>query len=138
MLDQHGCMFVPRVIGIRAGQVLDVKNSDEVSHNIHPMPANNREWNQQQAPRSPDLEHKFPRPDTMIPVKCNVHSWMRAYIGVLDHPYFAVTGVSGYFELANVPPGDYTLAAWHETLGGLKQSVHVSQSGKATANFSYP
>ena len=138
MLDQHGCMFAPRVIGLRAGQILDVKNSDTVSHNIHPMPTNNREWNQQQSPQSPDLEHKFPRPDVMIPVKCNVHSWMHAYIGVLDNPYFAVTGANGTFEWKNVPPGDYSVTVWHEKLGGLKQQVHVPPSGAATVSFNYP
>lgn len=138
VLDQHGCTFVPRVIGVQAGQMLGVKNSDNVSHNIHPMPTNNREWNQQQAPGTPDLEHKFPRADVMIPVKCNVHSWMRAYIGVLEHPYFAVTSANGEFSFANVPPGDYTVAAWHEKLGELKQQVHLSASGKATVNFTYP
>jgi plastocyanin len=137
MLDQHGCMFSPRVIGMRAGQTLDVKNSDTVSHNIHPMPTNNREWNQQQSPGSPDLEHKFPRPDVMIPVKCNVHAWMHAYIGVVDHPYFAVTGMDGSFQWKNVPPGDYTIAVWHETLGELKQAVHVDNSGAATVALQY-
>lgn len=137
MLDQHGCMFSPRVMGMRAGQVLDVRNSDTVSHNIHPMPANNREWNQQQSPGTPDLEHKFPRADVMIPVKCNVHKWMHAYIGVVDHPYFAVTGNDGAFEWKNVPPGDYTVVVWHEKLGELKEAVHVDASGKAAVSFQY-
>jgi plastocyanin len=136
-LDQHGCVFVPRVIGMRAGQTLAVKNSDTVSHNIHPMPANNREWNEQQSPQSPDLEHKFPRVDIMIPVKCNVHSWMRAYVGVVDHPYFSVTAPDGSFELKNLPPGDYTVAAWHEKLGGQTQQIHVAASGTAAVNFTY-
>ena len=136
-LDQHGCMFSPRVIGMRAGEVLRVTNSDQVSHNIHPMPENNREWNQQQSPGTPALEHKFPRADVMIPVKCNVHSWMHAYIGVVDHPYFAVTGVDGAFEWKNVPPGDYTIAVWHEKLGELKQSVHLAASGAETVKFLY-
>ncbi len=126
------------MIGIRAGQELEVKNSDGVSHNIHPMPANNREWNQQQSPGTPDLEHKFPRMDVMIPVKCNVHSWMRAYIGVVDHPYFAVTGADGAFHWNNVPPGDYTLAVWHEKLGELKQTVHLAPHEAAAVNFTYP
>ncbi len=137
LLDQHGCLFVPRVIGLRNGQVLDVKNSDEVSHNIHPMPVNNREWSQQQSPGSPDMEHKFPRPEIMIPVKCNVHSWMHAYIGVVEHPYFAVTGADGTYQWANVPPGDYTVAVWHETLGERTKQMHLGPSEHASLDFDY-
>jgi plastocyanin len=136
-LDQHGCVFSPRAVGIQTGQILEVKNSDTVSHNIHPMPKENREWNQQQSPQSPDLEHKFPRPEVMIPVKCNVHSWMRAYIGVVDHPYFAVTGPDGSFEWTNVPPGDYTIAVWHEKLGDQTKQVHLGASASAAADFTY-
>jgi len=136
-LDQHGCMFVPRVIGLQTGQTLAVKNSDAVSHNIHPMPQVNREWNDQQSPQSPDIERRFVRPEVMIPVKCNVHAWMRAYIGVVAHPYFAVTKLDGTFELANVPPGDYTVAVWHEKLGNQTKPVHVAPSGRAGVDFTY-
>ncbi|SPE43611.1 conserved hypothetical protein [Candidatus Sulfopaludibacter sp. SbA3] len=138
VLNQHGCMFEPRVLGMRAGQFMAVRNSDTVSHNVHPKPTNNYDWNQQQPPGSPDLEHKFPRADVMIPVKCNVHSWMRAYIGVVDHPYFAVTGPDGAFELKNVPPGGYTVAVWQEKLGEQKQAIHLAASGTAAVNFTYP
>ncbi len=137
LVDQRGCMFVPRIIALRAGQTLAVKNSDPVSHNIHPMPANNREWSQQQSPDSPDMEHRFPRPEVMIPVKCNVHSWMHAYIGVVDHPYFAVTGPGGAFEIPDVPPGDYTVAVWHEKLGDQVKPVHVAPSASATVDFRF-
>jgi plastocyanin len=137
VLDQHGCIFVPRIIGIRAGQTLDLNNGDAVSHNIHPMPANNREWNQEQAPQAPTVEHRFARPEIMIPVKCNIHAWMHSYIGVVDHPYFAVTGPDGTFELQNVPPGDYTVAVWHEKLGEQKQQVHLAAAGSAAVNFTY-
>src|SRR5579863_2228844 len=137
VLDQHGCMFVPRVLGIRAGQTMDVRNSDQVSHNNHTKPTNNYDWNQQQSPGAPDLQHRFPRADVMIPVKCNVHSWMRAFIGVVDHPYFAVTGPDGSFALKNVPPGDYTLAVWQEKLGEQKQAVHLAPAGTAEVNFTY-
>jgi hypothetical protein len=131
-------MFLPRVIGLETGQTLDLKNSDPVSHNIHPMPNNNREWNEQQSPGTPDVQHKFGRPEVMIPVKCNVHSWMHAWIGVVAHPYFAVTGADGAFEWKNVPPGDYTIAVWHEKLGEKKQQVHVAASGSAAVHFTYP
>ena len=136
-IDQHGCMFMPRVIGMRAGQTLAVTNSDQVSHNIHPLPRNNFEWNQQQSPGAPDLARKFARPEIMIPVKCNVHAWMHAYIGVVEHPYFAVTAPDGAFEWTNVPPGDYEIAVWHEKLGTQEQKAHVDASGRATVEFEY-
>jgi plastocyanin len=134
---QHGCMFDPRVIAVRAGQPVNVKNPDPVSHNFHAMPTNNRDWDQQQSPGAPDMEHRFPRPEIMIPVKCNVHSWMRAYIGVMPHPYFAITGADGAFELKDVPPGDYTVAAWHEKLGEVESPVHLNSSGKEGVNFTF-
>jgi plastocyanin len=137
VLDQQGCMFVPRVLGIRPGQVLDLKNGDSVAHNIHPMPKSNREWNQEQPPHAPDVEHKFARQEIMIPVKCNIHAWMHSYIGVVSHPYFAVTGPDGAFTWKNVPPGDYTIAVWHEKLGEQTQQIHVAASGNAAVNFSY-
>ncbi len=132
MLEQRGCQFIPRVVALRAGQTLAVKNSDPVSHNVHPMPKNNRDWNQQQAPGSADLQRRFARPEVMIPVKCNIHSWMRTYIAVLEHPFFAVTGEDGKFAFEGVPPGEYTVAAWHETLGELTQTVRL-RDGEAGA-----
>jgi hypothetical protein len=137
VIDQHGCMFVPRVIGIRPLQTLELKNSDPVAHNIHPMPVNNREWNEQQSPGTPDVQHRFARPEIMIPVKCNVHGWMHAWIGVVDHPYFTVTGPDGKFAWQNVPPGEYTISCWHEKLGEQKQQVHVDASGAAAVHFTY-
>lgn len=136
VLDQNGCMFVPRVVGIQSGQNLAVKNSDNVSHNVHPMPTENREWNQQQSPGTPDLERRFARPEVMIPVRCNVHKWMKSYIGVMDHPYFAVTGPDGSFDFKNLPPGDYTIAVWHEQLGGQTQELHVGALQNAEVAFS--
>jgi plastocyanin len=137
VLDQKGCMFVPRVMAIRAGQTLNVKNSDPVSHNIHPVPQNNREWNQQQSPGAPDLLRRFARAEAMIPVKCNVHSWMRSFIGVMEHPYFAVTGADGRFEWSSVPPGDYTVAVWHETLGELTEKITLSPKAEQDLKFAF-
>jgi hypothetical protein len=135
LLDQRGCQFMPRVIAIRAGQTLQVRNSDPVSHNIHPMPKNNRDWNQQQPPESADLQRRFVRPEVMIPVKCNVHNWMRSYIGVMEHPYFAVTGKDGEFEIKDLPPGEYTIAAWHESLGEATQTISLQQKQAAETKF---
>jgi plastocyanin len=136
-IAQHGCMFEPRAIGARAGQNIDIANRDPVSHNFHAMPANSRDWDQQQSPGAGDIEHRFPRPEIMIPVKCNVHSWMRAYIGVMPHPYFAVTSAEGSYEWNNLPPGDYTVAVWHEKLGEQTAAVHVAANGKETVDFTY-
>jgi PQQ-dependent catabolism-associated beta-propeller protein len=135
MLDQKGCQFVPRVIGIRTGQTLSVRNSDPVSHNIHPKPQNNRDWNQQQGPKEPDLERRFARPEVMIPVKCDVHAWMRSYIGVLDNPFFAVTDANGSFAIDGIPAGRYTIAAWHEVFGEITQNVIVARGEGTSIKF---
>lgn len=137
VLDQHGCMFVPRVLALRTGQTLQVKNSDPVTHSVHPMPQNSREWNQQQAAGAPDLERKFIRSEVIIPTKCNVHSWMKSYLGVVDHPYFFVTDDSGDFSWSNIPPGEYTIAAWHETLGERTEKVTLGPAETKTLNFKF-
>ncbi len=133
--DQRGCAFHPRVTGIQTGQTLQVTNSDPVTHNIHPLPQNNREWNHSQGAGDAPLARKFMRPEVMIRVKCNIHSWMRAFIGVVEHPYFAVTGPDGTFEIPNVPPGEYLIEAWQETLGTQEQKITVAPSGKIEINF---
>jgi plastocyanin len=136
-IAQHGCMFEPRAIGVRAGQNIDVANADPVSHNFHAMPSNSRDWDQQQSPGTGDIEHRFPRPEIMIPVKCNVHNWMRAYIGVMPHPYFAVTGAEGSYDWTNVPPGDYTVAVWHERLGERTAQVHLGANANEAVDFTF-
>jgi plastocyanin len=124
VIQQKGCMYQPHVLAVRANQKLDVVNSDSTTHNIHPMPKNNREWNKSQPPRVP-IEETFAREEIAIPVKCNVHPWMRGYIAVFKHPYFVVTGKDGSFDLSNLPPGTYTLEAWHEKLGTATQKITV-------------
>jgi plastocyanin len=135
--DQKGCMFRPRVFGIRAGQTLRITNSDPVTHNIHPMPEKNREWNQGQPPGSGVIERQFRFPEMMIPVKCNVHAWMRSYAAVMEHPYFAVTGEAGTFEMKNVPRGEYVFEAWHERYPAQTVNVAVAASAAAIANFTF-
>lgn len=137
VMDQKGCWFEPRVLGIQVGQPFEVTNSDPVTHNIHPRAHVNREWNQSQAEGTPPLERKFSQREVMIRVKCNIHSWMHAFIGVVDNPYFAVTGTDGTFELKNVPPGEYTIEAWQEELGSAVQHVTVRPSGKAEVAFTF-
>jgi plastocyanin len=136
-IDQHGCWFIPRVLGIQVGQKLQVTNSDPVTHNIHPMAEVNREWNHSQGQGDPPLERKFLKPEILIPVKCNIHSWMHAMIGVTDNPYFAVTGSDGSFSLPNLPPGEYTIAAVHEMLGAQDRKVTVTAHGTSVADFTF-
>jgi len=124
-IDQNGCWFHPRVFGIQTGQTLRVTNSDPVTHNIHPLAQINREWNHSQGQGDAPLARRFLTPEIMIRVKCNIHSWMRAYIGVVDNPYFAVTATDGSFEIRNLPPGDYTIEAWQEDLGKQQQGIKL-------------
>jgi plastocyanin len=137
LLDQKRCRFAPRVLGIQAGQAFKVINSDPVTHNVHPIAKMNREWNQSQGPGDPPLERRFARPEIMVRVKCNVHSWMRAWVGVMDHPYFAVTGVDGSFEIPGLPPGDYTIEAWQESLGVQEQRVSLPAQGHVRIDFKF-
>ena len=135
IIDQNGCWFNPRVFGIEVGQTLKVKNSDPVTHNIHPLPEINREWNQSQAPDTEPFTRKFTQPEVMIKVKCNIHAWMHAWVGAVAHPYFAVTGADGTFTLRDVPPGNYTLEIWHEELRKQEQQVTLAPSGKSEIEF---
>jgi plastocyanin len=124
VVEQKGCLYQPHVLAVRANQTLELVNDDSTSHNIHPVPANNREWNKAEPPGS-RMEEAFAREEVAIPVKCNVHPWMRGYIAVFKHPYFAVTGKDGAFDLSNLPPGTYTIKAWHEKLGTSTQTVTI-------------
>jgi plastocyanin len=136
-LDQKGCMYLPHVVALMAGQDLKVVNSDQTTHNIHPMPKDNREWNKSQPPGATPIEDTFARAEVAIPVKCNVHPWMKSYIAVFKHPYFIVTGKDGTFDLKNVPPGTYTLEAWHEKYGTVDQQVTVGAKESKTVTFAF-
>ena len=134
-IDQKGCWFHPRVLGIQVGQRLEVINSDPVTHNIHPMAQINREWNHSQGQGDAPLARKFLKPEVMIRVKCNIHSWMHAFIGVVDSPYFAVTGSDGTFSIPNLPPGNYVVGVWQENLGTQEAKITVGPSAKVESNF---
>lgn len=136
-IDQRGCWFRPRVLGIQTGQPFRVTNSDPVTHNIHPLAVVNREWNHSQGEGDPPLARKFAKPEVMIRVKCNIHSWMHAFIGVLDHPYSAVTGPDGTYSIKNVPPGNYVIEAWHEIFGTEQRSITVTNSGSIETAFTF-
>ncbi len=138
VLDQKGCRYVPHVLGIQAKQTLNVTNSDATSHNVNVDAKLNGKFNQGQPNGAPPIVKQFARNETLIPVKCNQHPWMRAYIGVLSHPFFSVSGQDGRFEIKGVPAGTYTVVAWHEKYpAGQTMSVTVPPSGSAEANFSF-
>jgi len=139
-LDQNGCHYRPHVLGIRTNQKLKITNSDPTQHNIHPQPKNNPEWNQTQPNGAPPIEKTFARAEILIPVKCNQHPWMKAYIGVLKHPFFAVSGDNGTFTIKEVPPGTYTVAAWHEGgAAGTEKTMQVTvpAKGSVKADFAF-
>lgn len=136
-LEQSGCSFYPRVLGIQTGQLLQVTNSDPVTHNIHPLAEINREWNHSQGPGDAPLARKFAKPEVMIKVKCNIHSWMHAFIGVVDNPYFTVSKSDGSFEIRNIPPGTYTLGVWQERLGTQEQQITVQPRSKTVIHFMF-
>ena len=134
IVEQSGCMYQPHVLALRANQKLRMVNRDSTTHNVHPVPANNREWNKAE-PAGSALEETFAREEIAIPVKCNVHPWMRSYIAVFKHPFFAVTSKDGSFDLSNVPPGEYTVQAWHEKLGTTTPKLTVLAGQSQNIDF---
>jgi plastocyanin len=134
VIEQKGCLYQPHVLAVRANQPLQVVNDDPTSHNIHPTPANNREWNKAEPPGT-SLQDSFAREEIAIPVKCNVHPWMRGYIAVFKHPFFAVTGKDGGFDLSSLPPGTYTIKAWHEKFGTSTQTVTIGANETKEISF---
>ncbi|MFQ5679694.1 MAG: carboxypeptidase regulatory-like domain-containing protein [Gemmatimonadota bacterium] len=136
-LDQVACRYHPHVLGVQVGQPLAILNSDDLLHNINAKPAVNRGFNISQPRAGMESTREFRAPEVMIPVQCDVHGWMQAYVGVLPHPYFAVAGADGTFEIPNLPPGEYVIEAWHETYGTQTQNVSVGASETAEVSFTY-
>jgi plastocyanin len=136
-IDQSGCKYHPHVLGVMAGQTLKIVNSDPTTHNIHPTPADNREWNESQPPQSPALEKTFAREEIMLPVKCNQHPWMKMYVNVVKTPFYAVTGLDGKFEIKGLPPGDYTLAFVQEKMGTQEQKVTLAAKDSKTVDATF-
>ncbi|HUS07678.1 MAG TPA: carboxypeptidase regulatory-like domain-containing protein [Bryobacteraceae bacterium] len=135
VVDQQGCVYKPHVAGAVIGQTVEFRNSDETNHNIHPLPEQNPEWNESQPPKGSPKPKTFDRQEVMIPIKCNIHPWMRAYLGVVRHPFFAVTGTDGTFTIAGLPPGKYTLEVWHERYGRQQSEFTVAAKDKKTLDF---
>lgn len=132
--DQKGCQYLPHVAVLQPGQPLDIYNDDQTSHNIHPLAKVNAEWNKSQPPGTPPIHATYDKPE-FIPVKCNVHPWMHGYFAVLATSHYAVTGNDGKFSLAGLPPGTYTVTAWHERFGTQTQQVTISGNAAAATNF---
>jgi hypothetical protein len=136
-IDQKNCRYHPHVFGMRVGQTLEIINSDTTLHNIHAQPKGNSEFNTGQPIQGMKTEHKFNAKEIMVPFKCDVHGWMNAYVGVLDHPFFAVSDESGKFELKGLPPGTYTIEAWHEKLGTQTASVTLGEKESKDVPFTF-
>jgi plastocyanin len=139
-LDQNGCHYRPHVLGVQTNQKISITNSDPTTHNVHPTPKNNPEWNQSQPSGAAPIEKTFARSEILVPVKCNQHPWMKSYIGVMKTPFFAVSAENGSFTLKGVPAGTYTVAAWKE--GGAEGTtktvqVTVPANGSVTADFTF-
>ncbi len=134
VIEQKGCVYQPHVLALQANQRLEVVNDDPTSHNVHATPVSNREWNKAEPPGT-RVDLAFAREEVAIPVKCNVHPWMRSYVAVFKHPYFVVTGTDGSFDLRNLPPGTYTIEAWHEKLGTATQKITVGANDTKAIDF---
>lgn len=137
ILGQKNCMYEPHVLALMTNQPLEIQNNDPTMHNVHPLPKHNRQWNTSQPVGSAALKSSFARPEFAMPVLCNVHPWMRAFVFVFDHPYYAVTPKTGTFELKNLPPGTYTIEAWQETLSTLEQTVTIGPRESKEISFTF-
>jgi len=137
-IDQTACMYRPRASAIVAGQKIVVKNGDQTMHNVHTYPPEGeRPFNRAQVPGSPAFEVQYTTNGAVVVFRCDVHPWMEAYVSVTSHPFFAVTGADGTFEIRDVPSGTYTLESWHEKFGTKTQEVTVTTGGTVEANFSF-
>ncbi len=134
VIDQRGCLYHPHVLGMLAGQSLQFWNSDGILHNVHGTPEKNREFNLGMPGTLHDKSQTLNTPEEFVHVKCDVHPWMKAYVAVMTHPYFDVTGTDGHYSI-KVPPGTYTVEAWHEKLGTKAQEVTVGDGETATVDF---
>lgn len=136
-LDQRGCMYEPHVVALMVNQPLEVENGDRTTHNVHAVPNENPEWNESQPVGAAPFEERFDVPEMAIPIRCNVHPWMNAYVFVFPNPYFAVTGSDGHFEIRNLPPGSYTVEAWQEKYGLEDQTVNVAANQATKISFAF-
>jgi len=134
--DQKGCQYIPHVQAMHTNQELKISNDDQTSHNIHPLAKINHEWNKSQPPGSPPIVEKYDK-EEFIPVKCNIHPWMHGYFAVLKTSHFDVSKEDGGFKLPNLPPGKYTITAWHESYGTKTADVTITGNETKDVNFSF-
>jgi hypothetical protein len=137
VVDQSACMYRPRVQGIQLGQPLQIKNSDQTLHNVHGYKGPSTLFNQAEIPGQPPMTKQLNNPDEIVKLKCDVHPWMTAYVLVSTNPFFAVTGEDGSFKIGGVPPGSYTVEAWHERFGAKSAEITVPADKPATAVFAF-
>jgi hypothetical protein len=135
--DQKGCTYHPRVFGMMVSQPIEIINSDPTLHNVHSLPKNNTQFNIAQPKQGMKMTKTFDKPEVMVKIKCEVHNWMAAYVGVLDHPFYAVSDDKGNFEIKNLPAGDYEIEAWHEKYGTKTMKVTVGATDTKTADFTF-
>ena len=135
--DQTTCVYKPHVFGVQAGQPIEIINSDATLHNVHATAEKNKGFNLGMPVKGMKLKKTFNEPEVMVKFKCDVHPWMNAYVGVLNHPFFAVSGDDGTFTIANLPAGTYTIETWHEKYGTQTQQVTVAEGESKAADFSY-
>ena len=137
LLDQKRSMFRPRIQGLFVGQDFAMRNSDPIIHNVRSLSQENRPFNIAQPAGTPDRKKRFSDQEGPIELRCDYHRWMRAFIFVMEHPFFGVTDTQGRFSIKNLPPGEYVLATWHESFGENKQTLKVGANGLNNANFTY-
>ncbi len=135
--DQKGCVFLPRIMALRVDQQIRYLNSDPMAHNVHGLPHNSSHWNFSLGLKGTSRNVTVAAEEVGIEVKCDIHGWMRSYLGVFDHPYFALSDQDGTFRLHNVPPGGYTIAAWHERFGTRSQKIALPEKGEAKVELTF-
>jgi Carboxypeptidase regulatory-like domain len=132
--DQKGCQYIPHVLAVKASEDFKIYNDDPVAHNIHPLPKANPEWNKSQPPGTPPIDAKWDKPE-FIPVKCNIHPWMHGNYAVVPTSHYGISENGGAYKIANLPPGKYTLTAWHEAFGTQTQEVTIAGAETKTADW---
>jgi plastocyanin len=137
LIDQAGCRYAPHVLGVQVGQPITILNSDATLHNVHALPTASKEFNLGMPIKGMKLTKSFAKPEVMVRMKCDVHPWMSAYVGVLPHPFFSVTDETGNFKIDGLPAGRYTVEAWHETLGTRSQKIDIAPDQDKSVSFSF-